>query len=187
LKIRQEIGTPFVLFIGRLINYKGLRYLITAMKGVKAKLVIIGEGPLEYELRTLAYNLDLEDRVIFLKVPYFEPLGSYIDACDLFVLPSVMRSEAFGLVLLEAMACRKPVVTTELGTGTSFVCLNGVTGIVVPPKDPKALEEAINKILNNPNLAKKFGESGRRRVEEEFGLEKMGDAFLDLYKKVLNR
>jgi len=88
-------------------------------------------------------------------------LSKYLNACDTLVLPSIQRTEAFGIVLLEAMACGKPVVTTELGTGTSYACQDGVTGYVVPPKNPKAMQDAINKILLNEDLKKSLGEAAR--------------------------
>jgi len=185
LVIRERFDSPLILFIGRLVYYKGLHYLIEAMKEIDAKLVIIGEGPLESKLRLQVGNSKLTHKVFFHKEGPHESIAKYIYACDIFVLPSMYRSEAFGIVLLEAMACRKPVVTTELGTGTSFACQNEITGLVVPPKDPKTLAIAIKKILNNPDLARRMGEAGRKRVEENFTLEKMTEAFLRLYGKVL--
>ena len=183
-KLRELFGAPLVLFIGRLVYYKGLTYLIKSMKALDAKLVIIGRGPLENRLKALVKKNELTKRIFFQKVPSNDQIAKYIHACDAVVLPSIHRSEAFGIVLLEAMACGKPVITTELGTGTSFVCQDGVTGLVVPPKDSLGLKNAINKVLHNPELAKKLGETGRKRVEEHFTIENVGEAFLRLYTSV---
>ncbi len=185
--IKERISFPFILFIGRFAYYKGLPYLMTAMKDIATHLVIIGKGPLEYRLKRLVKKLKIEERVIFLNNIPRKVFGRYILASELLVLPSICRSEAFGVVLIEAMACAKPTVTTDLGTGTSFVCQNGVTGFVVPLRDPNALKDAINKILEDPELAKKMGEAGRKRAEEYFTLKKMGDAFLRVYEEVIDR
>lgn len=137
-----------VMYIGRLAKYKGLEYLIRAMKFLNEEygLVIIGEGPLKEKLTTITRENLLEDRILFLKhVPYSE-LPYYYSAADVFVLPSINRAEAFGLVVLEAMACGTPVITTELGTGTSYHNVSKKTGLVVPPKNSEALAEAIKQI-----------------------------------------
>jgi len=182
---RKEYGSPLVLFVGRLVYYKGVKYLIRAMQDVNAHLLIIGYGILESKIKGLVCKLKLNNKVSFRHVPIQESIIAYMLACDVFVLPSIYRSEAFGVVLLEAMASGKPVVTTELRTGTSFACQNGVTGLVVPPKNPAALAAAINRILCDQEFAKKLGEAGERRVEENFTLKKMGESFLELYRKLL--
>jgi len=102
------------------------------------------------------------------------------------VLPSIFRSEAFGIVLLEAMACGKPVVSTELGTGTSFVNQHGKTGLVVPPNDAKALADAINYLFAQPELRERFGKAARERVETYFCLDKMVEDVIRTYEDVLN-
>lgn len=185
-RLRSRHASPLVLFIGRLVYYKGLTYLIEAMKGLGAKLMIIGSGPLEAQLRGCARRSGVADNIIFHTVPREESLGQYLHACDLLVLPSTCRTEAYGLVLLEAMACAKPVVTTELGTGTSFVCQHGVTGLVVPPRDAAALREAISALLADPSLARRMGEAGKQRVERHFSAAAMTRSFLELYRRLLN-
>lgn len=185
--LRKEYGKPLVLFVGRLVCYKGVEYLIRAMQDVNAHLFIIGYGMLESNLKELVGKLKLENKVSFRQVPKGESIAVHMLACDVFVLPSIYRSEAFGTVLLEAMACGKPVVATELGTGTSFVCQDEVTGLVVPPKNPAALAAAINRILGDQEFAKKLGEAGKRRVEENFTLKKMGESFLGLYGELLTK
>lgn len=184
-EIRKKYGDPLVLFLGRLSPYKGVEHLIKAMKTVEAKLLIIGSGILRSSLEQIAKKEGVKDKIFFRNVPQNEPTDKYIRACDIFVLPSINRAEAFGIAALEAMACGKPVITTELGTGTSFSCQNNVTGLIVAPKDAPALAQAINKLLSDPAMAKRFGEAGRKRVEELFTIEKMGEGFLRLYNNLI--
>lgn len=144
-----------VMYIGRLGRSKGLEYLIEAFQNLDKKngLVIIGKGVKEKELKTKVQELNLEHDVLFLDFVPHEELPEYYSGSDLFVLPSTY--ESFGLVALEAMACGVPVITTELGTGTSFHNIDGVTGKVIEPKNSVALAKAINEILENPNKYKK--------------------------------
>jgi len=115
-----------------------------------------------------------------------ENLGSYYQACDIFCLPSIYKSEAFGLVQVEAMYFSKPIVSTDIeGSGVSWVNQNDVTGLVVPPKNVIALAKAVNKIIKNPELKKKFGENAKRRFEEEFRIEIVAEKILKLYKEII--
>ncbi|MFH1615697.1 MAG: glycosyltransferase, partial [Planctomycetota bacterium] len=175
-----------IIFIGKMRYYKGLQYLIQAMKRVKGTLLIVGEGePLESRMRALSKNLSLDDRVEFLGAINDEMRDTLLHASDLLVLPSIYRSEAFGLVLLEAMACGKPVISTELGTGTSFVNVHKETGLVVPPKDSEALANAICHLLENKDLCKKYGGAGKRRVQKYFTNEAMFERTIKIYNEVL--
>lgn len=169
-----------VLFVGRLSYYKGVEYLIEAMKWVEAKLLIVGDGDLRPRLEAKVKALGLEDRIIFLGKISDEKLRYCYQICDVFVLPSVEPSEAFGIVQLEAMAYGKPVVNTNLPTGVPWVSRHGETGLTVPPRDPKALAEAINKIFNDKELAEKFSENARKRVRE-FSKEKMLQRIYEIY------
>jgi rhamnosyl/mannosyltransferase len=180
--IRSRHGAPLILFVGRLVYYKGLPTLLEAMPGLEARLLIIGQGPLEASLRAQVESLGLGGKVDFLKVPREESVAPYLHACDLLVLPSTERTEAFGLVLLEAMACGKPVVATELGTGTSFVCQDKVTGLVVPPRDAPALSRALRSLLSDPDRARRMGEEGKKRAASLFSLQTMADSFVKLYQ-----
>lgn len=173
---------PLVLFIGRLVYYKGLPYLIEAMRGLDATLLIVGSGPLEVELKASA-----PENVVFENVAASDSVGPYIHACDMLVLPSTERTEAFGLALVEAMACGKPVITTELGTGTSFICQHGMTGLVVPPRNAAALREAVKSLLDDPERARRMGAAGRRRFEEKFSSRMMARSFAELYGRLLSR
>ena len=181
-KIREEYGPKIILFVGRLIYYKGLDYLIKAMEGVNAKLLIIGEGYLKENLKKLLNKLRMENKIYFLGRVSNSEIVAYYYACDIFVLPSVEKTEAFGLVQLEAMACGKSVVNTNHPTGVPYVSLDRITGLTVPPKDSEALAKAINILLNDESLRKKYGENGRKRVEKEFTVKIMIKKVLNLYQ-----
>jgi glycosyltransferase involved in cell wall biosynthesis len=185
--IRARYGPlPLLLFVGRLRYYKGLEVLIEAMRDIKAHLLVVGDGPMRQEWKALTVELALTDRVTFLgHIPDAE-LPAYYQACDLFILPSTHRSETWGAVQIEAMACGKPVVCTELGTGTSYVNLHGQTGLVVPPRDSTALARAINQLLANPELRRRLGKEGQRRAEQGFSKERMIEETAALYERLLS-
>lgn len=184
-KIRSKHGPNIVLFVGRLIYYKGAEHLIRAMKDVDGRLLVVGEGPLESRLRSQVAELGIEDKVAFLGRVRDQEMAAYYHSCDAFVLPSIARSEAFGIVQLEAMACGKPVINTELPTGVPRVSRNGETGITVPPADPVALSRAINKLLTDSALRQTYGGNARRRVEDHFSLSRMINDVYRIYQKVL--
>lgn len=181
--IRRRYGMNLVLFVGILRYYKGLHTLIKAMEHVDGKLLIVGDGPLLPDLIAFAQRQPYAERIVFLG--QVESVIPYYYAADAFCLPSIYRSEAFGLVLVEAAACGLPLVSTELGTGTSYVNQDGVTGRVVPPQDDKALAEALQSILDSQSLRNRYGAAARKRVTELFLLEDMGYNLLSLYYKVL--
>jgi glycosyltransferase involved in cell wall biosynthesis len=186
--IRARHGKKIVLFVGRLIYYKGVSYLIDAMARLgdrETTLLIVGEGPLKEELQSLAVERGVAEQVVFLGKANDEELLSYFQACHLFVLPSVANTEAFGIVQLEAMACGKPVISTDLPTGVPFVNLHDKTGIIVPPKDPIALAEAIKLILGDPALTFRYGEAGRERVTKEFTTNVMLERVMEVYKELM--
>ena len=172
--IHSRYGTPLILSVGRPVYYKGFEYLIHAMQGVDAKLLIIGSGPLERQLKNLARELKLSESVFFL--PHVPSLLPYYYACDFFVLPSCEASEAFGIVQLEAMACGRTVINTNLRTGVPEVNIDGETGITVPPKDSHTLHDAILKLIGDRKLCERFSMRARERVEERFRMEKFIDA-----------
>ena len=149
------------------------------MAGVDAVLLIIGEGPLLARLQETARAAGVADRVQFLG--RVDRIVEYYRACDMFVLPSTERAEAFGLVQLEAMACGKPVVNTWVPSGVPVVSLNGVTGLTVAPKDASALADAMRLLLEDSELRLRYGMAARRRVEKEFTVDGMIARTLDLY------
>jgi glycosyltransferase involved in cell wall biosynthesis len=182
--LRKKYGNRIVLSVGRLVQYKGFEYLIRAMAKVRGRLLIIGEGPLRNKLEILARTAGVCDRVSFLG-EVCGSLAPYYHASDVFALASIARSEAFGIVQLEAMACGKPVVNTSLRSGVPFVSQNGVTGITVPPENADALAKAINSLLDEPLRCRKYGAAARRRVQQEFSLELMAQRTQQLYQDVI--
>jgi glycosyltransferase involved in cell wall biosynthesis len=185
-KIKNEYSSPLILFVGRLVYYKGIQYLIDAINQVpNVLLVIIGSGPLKKELMNQIQNLNLEKRIHLLPEVDEESLHSFYEACDIFVLPSVEKSETYGIVQIEAMACGKPVICTELKTGTTFINQNGTTGLVVPPRDSKALAEAINRLANNGSLRDELGKNARQRALNELTAEKMVEKTFKVYNDLL--
>lgn len=182
-KIRRQFGSRLLLSTGRLVYYKGFEYLIQAMTDIEGRLLIIGDGPLRPALQQQIDRLGLSDRVVLLgNVPEIVP---YYQACDLFVLPSVERSETFGFVQLEAMACGKPVVNTWIASGVPFVSLNEVTGLTVPPRDADALAHAINDLLDNPQRRTQYGTAALARFEQEFSVDVMATRTLELYGEIV--
>lgn len=183
--LRQRYGPNIVLFVGRLIYYKGIEYLIEAIRKVNANLVIIGSGPLKEQLVKQARTIGVKNRIFFIDKLSDEELPEYYHACDVFTLPSIERTEAFGIVQLEAMASGKPVISTNLTTGVPFVNKDSETGFVVKPKSPVELSKAINCLLENDKLRYKFGETGKARVKKEFTVKLMTERYLELYKSLV--
>jgi len=183
--IRARSGTPLLLFVGRLRYYKGLQYLIQAMTQIEARLLVVGSGPMEAEWQQLTGRLGLQDKVIFVGEVPDADLPAYYHAADLFVLPACQRSEAFGGVLLEAMAAGRPVISTELGTGTSYVNTQGETGLVVPPADPQELVLAILQLLGDPEMRHCMGQAGQARVRATYDHNQVIDQVIAVYQAVL--
>lgn len=183
-EIRKKHSGPILLFVGRLRYYKGLDWLIRAMPQIPAKLVVVGSGPMQEAWRNLAAETGVGDRVIFAGDVSDEALPAYYQACDIFVLPASERSEAYGLVQLEAMASARPVICTELGTGTSFVNQHGETGLVIPPRDSAALAAACAQLLADEAVRREMGERGRQRVLAEFTADKMVQRVVALYQQL---
>jgi glycosyltransferase involved in cell wall biosynthesis len=174
-----------LLFVGRLRYYKGLDTLIAALAQIPARLLVAGTGPMENTWRALATETGVADRISWLGEVPDDDLPALYHLADLFVLPASHPSEAFGLVQVEAMAAGLPVVCTDVGTGTSYVNRDGVTGRVVTPRDPTALASAINELLADRALRSTMGTAARARVAAEFGLDSMVERVLALYKGLL--
>jgi len=182
-RLRARYGERMVLGVGRLVYYKGFEYLVRAMAKIDAHLVIVGKGPLHAHLLQIAGELGIGDRVSILDE--VKDVSAYYHAASVFALPSIARSEAFGLVQLEAMACGKPVVNTDLDSGVKYVSLDKVTGLTVPPADATAMADAINLLLDNPQQAALYGQVGKQRVAEHFSLEVMTQRTIELYRQVM--
>ena len=180
-------GEPEILFIGRFRYYKGLHVLVNAMSHVsRGRLVLVGGGPEEANLQQMVAARNLGQRVKFAGELSHHQLIDRIQTCDFLVLPSVQRSEAFGIVLMEAMGCGKPVISTELGTGTSYVNQNGATGLVVPAGDPQALAIAINTLAEHSHTRRRMGCAARKRILNGFTADHMVDRTLKLYRELVN-
>src|SRR5262245_28888916 len=168
---------PRVLFVGRLVYYKGLHVLIDAMTRCPGTLLVVGDGPLESDLRRQVAALGLEARVRFFGRVLDRDLPAYYHASDMFVLPSVAKTEAYGLVQVEAMAAGLPVVSTNLPTGVPWVNQDGMTGLVVPPDDAWALARALTDLSQAAALRRMLGDNGRRRAEALFSRDQMVETF----------
>ena len=182
--IRARHRAPLVLFVGRLVYYKGLDVLLDAMARCPGTLVIAGDGPLAGALHDRAARLGIAERVVFTQTLTDDDLVSHYLAADVFAMPSTQRTEAFGIAQVEAMACGLPVVSTDLPTGVPWVNQHGITGFVVPPGDVKALATAINRLLEDWTLRRKMGEAGRQRAREHFSREQMIERFVALVERV---
>jgi rhamnosyl/mannosyltransferase len=182
--IRATVTKPIVLFVGRLVPYKGVDVLLRAVKGLDALTVIVGDGPCRMSLTALAIDSGLNDHVRFMGDLSDAELLAWYHACDLFVLPSVSRQEAFGMVQLEAMLCGHPVVSTELQTGTTWVNQHERTGIVVKAGDVTELRGAIERLIGDHELRDQLGDAARKRVIEMFTAETMCRTTLSLYDDV---
>jgi lipopolysaccharide/colanic/teichoic acid biosynthesis glycosyltransferase/glycosyltransferase involved in cell wall biosynthesis len=181
-EIREAEAGPMVLFVGRLVPYKGADVLLEAMRGIDAVTFLVGDGPERQTLVAQAEASGRSSRVRFVGEVSDEYLRALYRACDVFVLPSVTRQEAFGIVQIEAMAAGKPVISTDLGTGVTWVNQHGVTGLVVPPRDPKALHDAIAQLLTDSARRGVLGGAAAERARSLFRVDRMIDSTLDLYR-----
>jgi len=182
---RRRYGGRFALAVGRLVSYKGFDVLLQALAATDARLVIVGEGPLDADLRRQCAALGLADRVVFAGGVADRDLPGHYAACEFLVLPSVSAAETFGIVQIEAMACGKPVINTDLPTGVPEVSLDGVTGITVPPGDADALATALDRLWHDPSLTAALGERARARVETCYAREATAVALESLYRAVM--
>lgn len=174
-----------LLFVGRLRYYKGLHVLLDALPLVDATLLIGGTGPELARLAAQAAQLGVASRVRFLGDVADADLPALYHSADVFVLPAHLRAEALGLALIEAMASGLPCVSTELGTGTSFVNKHGETGLVVPPADRAALAHALNALLADAALRQRYGAAARERARTLFSRQSMVDGVERVYADAL--
>lgn len=185
-RLRRQHGRRLVLFMGVLRYYKGLHVLLHAMTKVAGRLLVAGRGQ-SAALEALATKLNIADRVTFCGEVSESDRRVLLHACDAFVLPSIDRSEAFGIVQLEAMACGKAVVSTDLPTGVRAVNRHEMTGLLVPPGDPDAVAGALNRLLGDHDLRASLGRAAREHVERDFTAERMVASTLALYDQVASR
>lgn len=172
-----------VFFTGRLVYYKGVDVLLKAFESVKGcELFIAGTGDLGDSLKRFVSAHNMEKKVHFLGFLPDEQLRQAYADCDIFVLPSVAPSEAFGIVQLEAMVYGKPVINTALKSGVPYVSINGRTGITVPPSSPKALAKAINTLAEDKELREKYGKAAAERVQSSFNEKNILKELYDILK-----
>lgn len=182
-ELREKFGERFFLFVGVLRYYKGLHFLMQALEGCDWPVVLAGGGPELPRLRTMAESLGLKNVHFVGEVSEQEKMD-LLHACHTFVFPSHLRSEAFGISLLEACMRGRPMISAEIGTGTSFVNRDGETGIVVPPADPAALRQAMETLWESPELARRYGQAARTWFDALCGQAQFGREYLALYERV---
>jgi rhamnosyl/mannosyltransferase len=179
-------GAPFFLFIGVLRYYKGLHNLIRAASEVDAPIIIAGTGPEDDSLRRMRAEMGA-DNVFFAGQITDEEKMSLLHHCRALILPSHLRSEAYGMVLVEAAMSSKPMVSCEIGTGTSFVNADKETGFVVAPDDPAALGRAMNCLMQDASLASRMGAAARARYEKMFSGEALGREYASLFHEAVEK
>lgn len=181
---RQKLGDKFFLFVGVMRYYKGLHILLDALKDLDYPTVIVGAGPLEAELHAQATALGLRN-VHFLGRLGDEDKVALLQLSYAIVFPSHLRSEAFGISLLEGAMYGKPMISSEIGTGTSYINIHNETGLVVPPSNPLAFREAMRTLWENPLLAAQMGEKAQARYQNLFTADEMGRKWAALYEELL--
>jgi rhamnosyl/mannosyltransferase len=184
--IRAAHDRPIVLFVGQLRYYKGLHFLLQAMRDIEAHLIVVGEGREGQDLVRHVERLGIEEQVEFVGERTGDELLAYYFAADVFCLPSHLRAEAFSLAQVEAMACGLPVVSCAVGTGVEWVNRDGVTGYVVPPAMPEKISGALTRLLRNPKLRRELSRNALERAQKEFGLTLMLERLEIIYQWVLN-
>jgi len=185
-KWRKVAGERFFLFVGVLRYYKGLHILLDAMANVDYPVVIVGAGPIELELKAHAERLGLT-HVMFVGALDEEDKIALLQLCYAMVFPSHLRSEAFGISLLEGAMFGKPMISSEIGTGTTYINIDNDTGLVVPPSDPQAFGAAMRTLWDNPQLATDMGRRAEARYWELFTAEKMAASYGQLYRELVER
>lgn len=183
---RERVGQGFFLFVGVFRYYKGLHFLLEAAASKRWPIVLAGCGPLEAELKGVAAQRGL-DNISFVGRVSEEDKAALYDLCSAIVFPSHLRSEAFGVTLVEGAMHAKPLITAEIGAGSSYINQHGQTGLVIPPADPDALAQAMDTLYDNPELARTYGKNAALRYEKLFTAERMADNYLALYQRALAR
>lgn len=186
-ELRAQYGSPIVLSVGRLVNYKGIDVLLDAAARIEGTVVIVGGGPELERLKARVAAMGLGDRVRFVGRVEPSKVVHYVSAAAVGVLPSITPQESFGLSMAEMMAHGLPVVCTELNTGTSFVNQHGESGLVVRPGDPLALADAINQLLRDEPQRLRLGQGAADRAQRLFSTEAMMRGVSEIYETVLAR
>jgi glycosyltransferase involved in cell wall biosynthesis len=183
---RKKLGPKFFLFVGVTRYYKGLHFLIDAAHGTDYPVAIVGTGPNEHELRAQVTQLGMRN-IHFLGYVPDEDKVTLLILCLGVILPSHLRSEAFGISLLEGAMYGKPMISSEIGTGTTFINIADETGIVVPPSDPAALHQAMRYLWEHPTQAAEMGRRAEDRYWKYFTADQMVRSYVNLYKDLFKR
>ena len=183
---RRQVGPKFFLFVGVLRYYKGLHVLLDAVAGTPYPVVIVGAGPEEAALKAKAKSLGLNN-VLFVGAVGEDDKVALLTLCYALAFPSHLRSEAFGISLLEGAMYGKPLVSCEIGTGTTYINIDGDTGLVAPPSDPRALRAALRTLWDNPGMAREMGARAAARYEELFTASQMAAGYASLYHELVAR
>ncbi len=181
---RERVGPKFFLFVGVLRYYKGLHVLLDAVAGTDYPVVIVGAGPEEAALKAQAARLGLKN-VLFTGAVEEDDKMALLTLAYAMAFPSHLRSEAFGVSLLEGAMCGKPMISCEIGTGTTYINVDGETGLVVAPGDAAALRAAMRTLWNDTALARTMGHRAAQRFEQVFTSEQMAAGYTALYREVL--
>ena len=181
---RTQVGEKFFLFVGVLRYYKGLHILLDAVANTDYPVVIVGAGPIETELKAHAERLGLT-HVLFVGALGEDDKVALLTLCYALAFPSHLRSEAFGISLLEGAMYGKPMISSEIGTGTTYINIDGETGIVVPPSDAQAFGAAMRRLWDDPELAGAMGRQAEARYWELFTAEQMAASYTALYHELV--
>ncbi|MFP1734757.1 glycosyltransferase [Lonsdalea quercina] len=182
---KEKFPEPFFFFIGALRYYKGLSVLLSALVGTDINVVIAGVGPLEKELKDKTKTLGLE-KVTFIGGVSDEDKAVLLKLSRGIVFPSYLKTEAFGITLIEGAMYSKPLISCEIGTGTSYININNETGFVVSPNDPISLNRALKELWDNEEKAIALGENARKRFESLFRAETMAREYYKIYDQLIN-
>jgi len=180
---RRQYGNDFLFFVGVLRYYKGLNYLLEAASATRANIVIAGAGPEEHSLKAYARDRGLRNVHLVGRISDADKMA-LLAACRALVFPSHLPSEAFGISLVEAAMMAKPMISCEIGTGTSYVNIDRHTGLVIEPANPAQLAQAMNTLVDNEALAREWGQNARWRYETLFTGEAMGRQYAALYQSL---
>ena len=182
---KEKLGPKFFLFVGLIRYYKGLHILLEAAQGTDYPIVIVGAGPIESELKAQAAQLGLSN-IHFLGFQSDEDKVALLTLSYAVVFPSHLRSEAFGVSLLEGSMYGKPMISSEIGTGTTYINIAYETGLVVPPSDPLSLKQAMTYLWEHPKKAAEMGKRAEQRYWQYFTAEKMVKSYISLYADLIN-
>ena len=188
-KLSTFIGSKkIILAIGRLVPYKGFEFLILSANYLspEARVVIVGDGPMRSNLESIINDSYLEDRVILAGRLSDDQINSLLYKSSIYCMSSINKAEAFGVVMLEALSCGVPIVATDIsGSGVPWVNKHGLSGLIVPAEDPKAMAQACNQILSSERLRSQLSNGAKQRFSDEFTADLSISRILNLYSELL--